>query len=134
LDEDALVFGFISLPSKIQVFEDEAPDFGFNSFPSQTQLLGSSIVFAIFSPLVVLKKGMITLINNLPKFSPTNLPDKNPNKPSASLCHVQRLVQQGQALGFSACPFADTQTKAGFGIEFGQHHGGHFVNQAVERK
>ena len=33
---------------------------------------------------------------------------------------------------FSAL-MACTQAKAGFGIEVSQHHGGHFVNQAVER-
>jgi len=44
---DALVFGFISLPSKTQVFEIEEPLLGLSSFPSQTQLLGSSILFAI---------------------------------------------------------------------------------------
>jgi hypothetical protein len=57
LDEDALVFGFISLPSKIQVFEDEAPDFGFNSLPSQTQLLGNSILFAIFFSFGCFEEG-----------------------------------------------------------------------------
>lgn len=50
-ENEASVFGFISLPSKTQVSENEEPLFGFSTLPSQTQLLGNSNLFDINFPL-----------------------------------------------------------------------------------